>query len=329
MDALFRARNLTEAVNKIKPVKTEILDIVFGRKKFQTSSALQWDVTSGTERILKNLRGSDAAQIQNKNGRTTITVTAPRFAPKRFIAAGELDALRRLGDVGPELIGEMVNENLVDMRSAIDRTREFQAAKALTGQIVDDAGTVLVDYAFSGTQTPTLAGTDKWTDSESKPITKLRAWKKIIVQAVGDVQKFVAFCASDVMDSLLANPSVSELIKYVAGAQVAEEGRIAMLAGIEIHEVLGSYLNSSNVRTDMIPAGYLALVGVDPQNAAEMYAPTVDLSDPNGVGKGQAAAMFFSKSWEEQDPSGRWIKAEARPLPALLKPECVVYAKVQ
>lgn len=329
IDALFKARNLTEVVNKIKPVMTEILDRVFGRKKFQTSSALQWDVKSGSDRILKNLKASEAAQIQNKVGGSTITCTAPRYAPKRFIAASDLDQLRRMGDVAPELIGNMVSDNLEDMRGCIDRTREFQAAKALSGQIVDDTGAVLVDYGFVGAQKPTLTTTDKWTDSESKPINKIRAWKKLIVQKVGNVQKFVAFCASDVMDSLLSNPSVSELIKYVNGGKVAEEGRIAMLAGVEIVEILESYTDANGNVQDLIPAGYFALVGVAPGNAAELYAPTVDLTDPSGVGKGQAAAMFFSKSWEEQDPSGRWIKAEARPLPVLFKPECVVYAKVQ
>jgi hypothetical protein len=329
MDALFRARNLTEVVNKIKTVKTEILDIVFGRKKYQTSSLISWDVKSGTERILKNLKAADPAQIQKTAGKAMITVEAPRFAPKRFIPASKLDSLRRLGDVAPELIADAVNDELTDMKAAIDRTREFQAAKALSGQIVDDAGVVLVDYGFSGTQTPTLAGKAKWTDSESNPLTAIRAWKKIIIQAVGDVSRFVAFCPSDVMDSLLTNPALSELIKYNIGAQVAEQGRIATVAGVEIHEILGSYLDSSAVRHDMVAATYFILVGIAPENAAEMYAPVVDLADPNGVGKGQAASMFFSKSWDEEDPSGRWIKAEARPLPALLKPECVVYAKVQ
>lgn len=329
VDALFKSRNLTEAVNKIKPVTTSILDMVFGRKKFNTSSALQWDVVSGSERILRNLKPSEAAQIQNKNGRSTVTVTAPRFAPKRFVAAADLDALRRLGDVAPELIAEKVNEELSDMKGNVDRTREFMAAKALSGQVVDDAGSVLVDYGFAGAQKPTLAGTDKWTDSESKPINKIRAWKKAIIQKVGYVQKFVAFCASDVMDSLLANASVSDMIKYVAGAKVAEEGRIVTLAGVELVEILESYVDANGATQDLIPAGYFALVGVAPENAAEMYAPTVDLSDPSGVGKGQAAAMFYSKAWDEQDPSGKWLKIEARPLPALLKPECVIYAKVQ
>jgi len=330
MDALFKASTLTEAVNKLKPVKTTILDKVFAAKKFLASGVFMWDIISGSERILKNLRLHESAQISGGVGRRTVTCSGTRFADKRQITAAQMADMRKFGDrYLPELLANKLNEELLDMRGKVDRTREFMAAKALTGQIVDESGTVLVDYNFTAAQKPVLAGKQKWTDSESKPITNLRAWKKQIIQAVGAVDGFLAFCGSEAMDALLENPSVLELLKYQAGNQLAEKGRIASLGETDIEEYLGSYIDQNNVRQDMIAPNQFVLVGVSQQVAGEIYVPVVDFEDPNGVGSGNPASMFFSKSWVEQDPSGRWVKVEARPLPVLYKPEAIVIATVK
>jgi hypothetical protein len=177
-------------------------------------------------------------------------------------------------------------------------------------------------------QKPTLAGKNLWTDSESNPIKNIRAWKKIITQAIGAVDGFFAFAGSSAMDALLENQKVLDLMKNQVGQQIAEKGRITYLAECEIEEILGSYLDNSNVRKDFIPAEYFVLVGVSAQAAGELYAPAIDFDDPNGVGSGKPAGMFFTKSWKSEDPSGRWVKVEARPLPVLYKPEAIVYAKV-
>jgi hypothetical protein len=330
MNSLFQTRVLTEAINKIKPVKTVILNKVFGTKKFLPTGLFQWDIKSGSERILKNLRVHEPAQVASSMGKKTVTCNGTRFSEKRFIAAADLESVRAYGqNVQAELISAKIADEQVDMKAKVDRTREFMAAKAIQGTIVDDAGTTLVDFAFGGSQTPTLTGKSKWTDSESDPIANIRAWQKIIVQAVGEVDVFYAFCGSTAMDALIANKAVQELLKYVKGDQIAEKGRVAFLAGTEIEEILGSYLDSSSVRQDLIPANSFILVGVSMQTASELYAPVVDLKDANGVGSANPASMFFSKSWEEEDPSGRWIKVEARPLPILYKPECIVKAIVR
>lgn len=329
MDSLFKTRVLCAAINKIKPVPTLILDKIFGAKEFLVSGRFAWDIVSGSERILKNLKVHEPAQVANLTGRSTVTCSGTRFSEKRLITAADIADMRKFGEQFlPELLSARINRELTDMRSKIDRTREFMAAKALTGTVVDDAGVTLVDYSFAGAHLPVLVNKNLWTDSESDPVKNLRAWKKIIVQAVGGVDAWIAICGSEAMDALLVNPNVLSLLKYTAGNQIAEKGRIAMLAETDINEYLGSYLDSSNVRQDLIGAKYFALIGVSAQTAGEIYAPAADLEDPNGIGSGNPASMFFSKSWTEKDPSGYWIKVEARPLPVLYKPEAVVYAKV-
>lgn len=326
-DTVFNFRTLTAAINKMRPVRTRVLDKVFGRKKRQLSSLFKWDIKSSSERILKNISVSAEAQVQDKTDRKVVTCEAPRYSPKRFIAAADLDGIRAFGKEAPELLKERVADEQFDMKTDVDRTREFQAVKAITGQVVDEAGNVIVDYHFDAEQKPVLAGTSLWTDAQGDPVKNLRAWKKWIADRV-NVTSFVAFCGSGTMDALIDNAKALELLKYNAGKQIAEEGRIAHLAGVEIEEYFGTYKDASGNIVDMIPNDAFVLVGLSADAAAELFAPVVDLKAAGGVGNGKAGQVLFSKSWEVEDPSGRWIKVEGRPLPVLFKPECVVYATV-
>jgi len=327
MPEILKMRTLTAAVNKMSPVRTRVLDRVFPRKKRQLSDLFKFDIKSGSEGILRNISVSDAAQVTNNVGRKTVTCAAPRFAEKRFIAAADLNAMRGFGTEAPALLKERTADEQFDMRSDIDRTREFMACKALSGQVVDKDGTVLVDYNFPVAQKPVLAGAALWTDVAGSPVKNIRAWKKYIADRVA-VSGFVAMCGAGAMDALIENDNARELLKYTAGRQIAEEGRIASLAGAEIEEYFGTYKDDAGVRHDLLPNNVFCLIGLGPDVAAELFAPVVDLDAPGGVGGGQPAEIFFSKQWKKEDPSGIWTKVEARPLPVIFQPECIIWATV-
>jgi hypothetical protein len=326
----FSPRALTTAVNLMKPAPTRVLDVVFPTKKRQLSDTFSWDVKAGSEGLLPNISVAAEATVRGGIGRKNLTCKAPRYAEKEFITAAELNDMRKFGDASyPELLKERIAEEQYDMRQTVDLTREFQACKALSGQVVDKDGNVLVDYNLPAAHTPTLTSTALWTDAASDPIGNIRAWKKLITQNGGPVTGFAAFCGSDAMTALINNESVRGLLGFQAGQQIAETGGISKLAGVSsIEEYFGSYLNSSGTRFDLIPEDVFCLVGLGSQVAAELFAPVVDLQAPGGVGKGQAADIFFSKMWEVQDPSGQWLKVESRPLPVFFQPLCVVWAVV-
>ena len=100
---------------------------------------------------------------------------------------------------------------------------------------------------------------------------------------------------------------------------------------MELDEYNGSYLDGTGTRQRLISPDEFLLVGICDELAEVPYAPVVDDDAPGGVGnvgEGGGGTMFFSKSWKEQDPSGRWIKCESRPLPVLKRPGAVVDATV-
>ena len=100
-----------------------------------------WDIKSSDEQILRNIRVAEPAQVTNKIGRKTVTCAAPRYSEKRDINAEDLEAMRGFGkETMTELLKERIADEQFDIRTDVDRTREFQAVKAISGTVVDKDG---------------------------------------------------------------------------------------------------------------------------------------------------------------------------------------------
>lgn len=334
MDNLFKVRVLTRAVNEMPAPAMTIYNRVFrGREHLEPTDRLAFDVITGSDGLLPNMNVLAPATVTDKTSRKTVTMTAPRLAHKRFIHAAELNAARAFGQsAAVELMKDRVAREQMDMKNAIDRTVEWWAAGALKGQIYDaDLETVLVDYGVADAHQPTLTGTSLWTNASSKPIGRIRTFQRIIEEDAGTtITGWVAFVGSSVMDALIKHSDVVDLLKYSQGAAVAQTGRIARLAEVELIEYNASFLQNG-VRKRFVDPDRFLLIGLCDDLVDVPFAPVVDTDSPLGVGNVSAAGggqLYFSKSWAEKDPSGRWIKVEARPLPVLQRPGAVVHAKV-
>jgi hypothetical protein len=321
MDHLFKTRTLTASVNEIKTTQTQIIDTIFGAKSMQPNSRFAWDVQLGSETIMKNIKAHETATVVQKTGRATVTCEAPRYAEKRFIGADEIQNIRALGQQTATMVmADRIGTEQRDMRNKIDRTREYLAANALAGQILDETGAVIVDFHFTGAQKPTLGAGFRWNEVGGDPLANLRAWQKMISQSVGVVSQWTAFCGFDAMTALMNNEKVLKLMQYQRGAQIAESGAIVDLAGVRINQYFGTYVDSLGVAHEFIPNDAFVLIGFVPGAFGEIYAPAVQ-QDAKGE-------MFFAKSWDTPDPSGKWILTETRPLPVVYRPACIVYADV-
>lgn len=329
--AQFTPRVLSRTIQEIKRVKTNVLDKVFGNRDRQVSAKLEFDVVHDTERILTALSSEASARTEESGKKTNVVIDAPRFATKRRIKASRLGQLRADGTVDPEILANEIARIQADMRNSYDRTREFMAVKAITtGIVTDGSGVELVDYGLAAGQLITLVGNAQWSDLvNSDPSANIETWKKVITDEIGAVDGFAGFIGEAASINLTNNQKVRDLIKNQGGVQLLNDGRLGNLGGVEIDKVPGTYLDSAGTRFDMMNTDMFVLVGLVPDGAAELFAPTEDFADPNGVGKGRPASEIFSKMWEQEDPSGLWIKAESKPLPVLLRPGIIVAVIVQ
>jgi hypothetical protein len=340
MDNLFKVRTLTAAINAMKAPGRRVYNRLFApREHMELSDRLAFDIITGSEGILKSISVDAAAVVTTKTGMKTVTMTAPRLAQKRFIKTADLNAARAFGNqMAVATMKNRLAREQKDMRGIMDRTLEFWAVNALKGQILDsDLSTVLVDYNVNATHAPVLTASGDWeavwTDTtNSDPIRKIRGLKRLIEDdCSAAITGWLAYLGYEVMDALLQHQGVLEFLKYDQGSQMAENGRIKRLAEVELEEYNGSFIDDEGTRRRFVGSDEFLLVGLCDDIVDCPYAPVVDSKAPNGVGnitsKGQGE-LYFSKSWEEEDPSGRWVKAETRPLPALQRPDAIVDATV-
>lgn len=335
MDNLFKIRVLTGAINAMTSPGMTVYNRIFrGKEHMEPTDRLAFDIITGSQRVLKNISIYAPAEVTEKTNRKTITVSAPRLATKRFVHTAELNAIRAFGgQVSVEQMKTRIAREQKDMKNEHDRTLEFWACNALKGKIYDaDMTTELVDYNMSATHKPELTGTDQWTNALSQPMNKIREFKRLIQQdSLAGITGWLAIVGYNAMDALLTNTAVLNLLKYDKGRKIAEENDVARLAATELVEYDSSFMDTKDKRQYFIGPDHFMLIGLCSDLVDVPYAPVVDSKAPGGVGNidaGGNGVMFFSKSWEEEDPSGRWIKAEGRPLPVLQRPDCIVYAKV-
>jgi hypothetical protein len=327
MDNLFTTRTLTTSINKMGKAGRRMFQRHFVPKlRYSVDTQLQFDIVTGNQGILKNITVHEPAPIGKKTGRATVTLEAPRIAEKRIIHVAEINKMRAYGSMGAETMKQRIAREQYDLRMEFDRTLEYWASQAIRGKVLDaDLTTVLVDYGLPATHLITLAGADKFTDAASTVITILRAWKQLILDdSQAEITSFQCWCGSKVMDALLNNVKVLELMKYSLGAQIARSARIAELAEISFDEYMGSFVHSDGTRKRFLAEDEVLLIGEGPDVFDCPY--TAQLIE-NLFQAGQAPPLFYSKSWREEDPEGRWIYGETRPLPILKRPECVIVAK--
>jgi len=335
MDNIFKTRVLTTAVNMMETPELRVYKRYFqGKEHLEPTDRLAIDVIAGSQRILGNISVAAPATVTTKTNLKTITLEAPRLSSKRFIGVYELNAVRAWGaQMASEMMQSRIAREQMDMRGEHDRTLEFWAVNALMGKIYDsDLTTVLVDYNLDDTHSITLTGDDLWSASTSEPIKKIRAWKKLIEDDAGtNITGFHAYVGGDVMDALLEHADVIDNMKYQRGAQIVETGRIALIAGVTVEEYNGSYIDADGTRQRFIGSDEVLLIGECADLVDTPYAPVVSDEAPGGVGNVNASGagvLFFSDSWKEKDPDGRWIRNEARPCPALQRPGAIIKATV-
>jgi len=323
IEKLFMTTTLVTAINETKTPQTRIIDTIFSRKLVNPTDTFFWEVKTGSETIMRNIKVSEPANVQTTLGRTVISCKAPRFAEKRLIYDSDLINERAFGtQFQTGYVKAKIAREIADVKSKIDRTREFMAVKALAGQITNEYGDTLVDFNFTSGQKPTLAAADQWDETTSDPIKNIRTWQKQMTQAIGNVPSWTAFCGFGVMNALLNNSKVVNWLSASNGVQIATTGQIGNLVGTNISEYYGSYKDKDGAVQDYIPNGAFILIANLPDAFGEYYAPVVD-QDAKGE-------MFYSTSWEppERDVRGRWIMVEARPLPVVFRPEAILYATV-
>lgn len=253
---------------------------------------------------------------------------------KRLLKGMQLYHMRQPGgDWASQWAEQRVRMELQDMTMKVKKTWEYGFWEMLKGTltVAQEDVQFVVDYNIDATHKPTAATV--WSDTaNADPIANLRAWKKLITQDSGE-QPTDLFVSSTVMGYLVDNAKVRELMRQQYGRQMAEEGRIVKLCGLNVVEYDNGYKPDGGVYTQFVPDDHVFIIAKGDKRSPEAGGKITNMladiqqGSPEDIEAGGKPGLF-SKSWTEKDPAGVQALVASTFLPALKMPEAVVYADV-
>lgn len=327
---LYEFRTMLEALEQRVPPRSFLLDTFFSNTQVHDTETVDIDIVQGKRRLAPFVnRNLEAKLVERNSGFRTLSYKPPYIKPKMITTSA--DIMKRAP--GQTIYGnnqspfqrasEQLGKDLATLEDMIVRREEWMASMALVngsvrviGEGVDDT----IDFLMKATHKPVLAGTAKWSDAANcKPLSDLRAWKRIISQDSGLVPTDVIM-GTGAYDKFLSSNQVSgegklfDLMRITLGQieprdmgnGVTYIGRIVEL-GIDIWTYEDWYISDTEQTEEpMIPANAV-IMGSRAARTTRHYGAINDLSVTGALKR-------FPKSWTVEDPSAQIVMVQSAPL---------------
>jgi len=335
---LFKWRALTEAVNRAITVTPFVLSKLFPqpRKRLMGARTVEIEIKEGNSKVAGFIRSGAPATVVDRDGLKVYTITLPRLSEKKTATAAELLHTSGAGQIyvggGAVNLGsriaDQLGEDLVDLKGRIERRLELMACQALQGKVSsidDDKAQFEADYGFLATHKITETGTQLWSTPKIDLVKKIRQYKRVVLKDSGKSVN-TAIVGPDVAEALFANEGI---LKYLHNNNL-QVGRLNMdgndyylgrFLGIDWFEYSQEY-QIGTTKYDFFPSNGLSMFSSQ-ADVRLFYGPIEDFD-----AGGNVVTEMFSKTWDEKDPSAKWIKVESNPLPVINEPNAFLWATV-
>jgi hypothetical protein len=280
----------------------------------------EFDIVTGNRNVAKYRHPDGVAGTQALRTKERKTVMLPTIREKKMIKESTIRWLDGAGQKRPPALDAEIAAELRDLDDIVSRASEKARWELLTTGIA----TVNIDgvdttYDFGiGSEASAVVG---WTTTAtSTPIDDLILWKQTVKEKGGVEPKKM----------LIGTTAVNLIFKSVNGLNMMAEmtrdeyrktGKIGQLIDMDVIVVDDQYENDAGAQkyfmstdgaaTDMVLLLPGDAVGLTVEGAV------VDSKAPAGhMGK-------FAKSWEQDDPSGRFVLEALTCLPGLTRPNTI------
>lgn len=333
---LYKTRTMLRALETMKPARNFLLDTFFPTVEQSTTEYVDIDIYDGQRRLAPFVNPMSQGKVIEDQGFTTQTFKPPYLKPKvkadtTILTDRAIGTTIYQGGANPQtMAAQKLGKQLADMRDMVTRRMEWMASSALNTGIISVVGegyNATIDFAMPAAHKITLTSTALWTDAASNPVEALRTWRRTVAQKTGKVPN-IAVLGSDVVNAFLKNVEVRaqmDLMRYTIGqvdmTSLGEQGvtYIGNIQGLALYSYDEWYLDSSGNEQPMVPVDKIFL-GSTAARTAQHFGLIQDLRAPGAV-------PFFPKSWEEEDPSVRWLMVQSAPLVAMHESGCFMSIK--
>lgn len=346
---LFNTRTMLQALEQRYPARTFFLKMFFSVMNVADTDTIDIDIWKGKRRLAPFVNPRLQGKVVEKLSYKTLSYKPPYVKPKMVTTAADIlerpagSTIYTANQSPAQRASLEVGKNIGTLDDMITRREEWMAASVLTtgkivvqGDGVDDE----IDFLMEPSHLPTLSGGALWTaHTTATPIADLRTWKKLVSKDSGLVptdcimgstayENFMQ--CEEVIGTSGGKKGLFDLRRVDVGQIVPREqpdgvtyiGTITEL-GLDIwtyDEYYVDEISENDEERSMMPENKV-LMGSTRAYCRRQYGAIKDL-------KATAAVPRFPKTWEEDDPSARYLMLQSSPLPSMHQVDAFLCAEV-
>lgn len=331
----FDSRVLTGVINRRPPLYSLISQMFFTPRPASHTDKFELALTFRGNDLLPLVREEEPGRVVSSGSAEVVMVKAPRIRVKTPFSANDL--LKNPPGYNPyEIVADPVEQRIVEdldeLRRGVDRTTEWMAAQIATKGKLTVSDTVggktvpiyTLDNRMPDEHRPTLTGADKWSAAQSSIVKNLEEWALLIQEACG-TSPTELILGKNVWEAFFNHKDV----KNALDVRRIDLGELSprvqsfykgTFNGLRVWVYVGN-VTGYNGQVEYLLDPDSVLLGARDAGQVIEYGRPLDL-------KCEAPARFFVKTYDEEDPSGKWLLVESRPLPWARQPGAFVCAKV-
>lgn len=334
---IFGTAYLNRVVDMVEDAISPLLDRFFPQVEVSNTEKIYFDTKGRDRRLSPFVSPTVEGKVVARRGFKTDSFQPAYIKDKSVFEPSETFKRRAgeplTGNMSPaQRLSLAVADEVKNKKDRLIRRLESMASEVLrTGKItVSGLGfdTMVVDFLRNANHTIILAPGSKWGDVGVSPWADLEAWLGTVLDNSGRA-------ITDITMDALAYKGLRKDADFIAALDIRRESSgssAKMLSvpslglvhkgsadGVEIWVYTGKYDHpTTGVATPYIPANTVigassAIEGVRHFGAIKDIAAIEGVS--SGVqSSGLASREMFLKSWEEQDPSVRFLMGQSAPL---------------
>jgi len=322
LDDLFTVTALTASINKLPAMPTKAGSLGIFSETPIASTSVVIEVNQGRLFLVSNLSRNDDPQPVANTKRIRRTFETAHLPVSAQVLPSEIQNLSAFGEGNGEgslqAQAQVINDKLQGLQNSLEVTREWHRIGALSGQILDADGSVLVDLydAFGVTKKEILVAL---SNPNTNVLSSVLQAKRHAEAKLGGtlVSGFKAFCGPVWFDKFTGHAKVKEAYANYQAAQdrLGGDNRQEFVFGgvgfIEYNaQVSGqTFIPEDVARVFPVGPGIYALY-----NAPANYNETVNTR----------GLPFYAKAEERRLGKGWDLEAQANPLALCLYPEALV-----
>jgi len=315
---ILSAKTRTEMAKMYPPPTGYMSDIFFPERGIDSNKAF-WDILYRNNGKMGYI---DKGGLPLSSPRSKVGEQYLEVAYKKevfFMDANETRWQRKPGTDSQQSIEDAIVEQQQIMFNRLYNANEVEAWSALRGTYTyttNKGQAVTVDYGMPSEYKITVSQAgDKWSNIASDIIGQVKTYMRLL----RNTSNPKLYCRSAVMDMICKNTGyLADLGDNIVRQQIALEGAVKRIAGIDIVVVDTMYTTDSGTDTYFLNANEIFIVG--DTIGKRLVAPAAE---------GNGAKAKFIHVWEEnKERFGTGMLVGQYSLPALYNPLGVVHVQV-